>query len=546
MQTSAAQADPDLWPLAHLCVLPMEDAIKNAIEHQAKKLLERDKKIRYSAVKFERRYKLRTGRDAIPGTHRAPRHWSLHNHFNPIYCIRHSKFLARVIWRKILTRQYKVEPAILYKIAKDGGGYREIMVFSIVDSAIANLFNRKLRDRNRNILSSFCYSYRNDRGLFDAVLQLSSLLKSEKAYVVQFDFSKYFDSIKHDYVNFVIERNFFVISPTERFIIEKFLDHEFAEFTNYRNGQFKRRTKGTPQGCSLSLFLSNIAAHELDKALERTNGAFVRFADDIVCVTYNHDDALNVVEHFRRHCHYSGIAINYEKSPGIAQLLPSAAGDKRWAFVNEGDVGKIKSIKEFDYIGHKFTRDHVKISTKGIKRIKRHISKTIYIHLLHNPRSRGQFSTDRVGGLFYDWDLVTCINEIRRYINGGLKERDLKRFLEQNIRIRKFKGLMSFYPLVTSHEQFSELDGWLVGVLRRALKERSRTLAARFGVSYVPLTEAEIISGLWYNYNNSIDLETNAPSFVLAWRAARKSFKQYGLIDFEQPSYYSALKFPEY
>src|SRR5690349_13318921 len=99
----------------------MEDAIKNAIEHQAKKLLERDKKVRFSAIKFERRYRLRTGEDAVPGAHRSPRHWSLANHFDPLYCIRHSKFLSKVIWRKILSRQYKVEPAILYKARKDGG-----------------------------------------------------------------------------------------------------------------------------------------------------------------------------------------------------------------------------------------------------------------------------------------------------------------------------------------------------------------------------------------------------------------------------------------
>ena len=227
------------------------------------------------------------------------------------------------------------------------------------------------------------------------------------------------------------------------------------------------------------------------------------------------------------------------------QLLPSSIGDKRYAFINEGDVGAIKIIDDFDYIGHKFTRDHVKISTKGIKRIKRHISKLIYIHLLHNPRSRSKFSTARVGPDFYDWDLVTCVNETRRYINGGLKERDLRGFLEWNIRIRKFKGLMSFYPLVTSHEQFSELDGWLISVLRRALKERSRVLLG-LGVNYTPLTESQIITGTWYTYSAAIDLETNAPSFVLAWRAARKSFKQYGLIDFDALSYYSALKFPEY
>jgi hypothetical protein len=155
--------------------------------------------------------------------------------------------LAKVLWRKILAREYEVEPAILYKIAKDSGGHREIMVFSIPDAAIANLFNRKLRDRNKNILSSFCYSYRNDRGLFDAVLQLSSLLRGEKVYVVQFDFSKYFDSIKHDYINFILDRNFFVISPTEKFIIGKFLAHRFAELPQYRKGEFKNGPSERPR-----------------------------------------------------------------------------------------------------------------------------------------------------------------------------------------------------------------------------------------------------------------------------------------------------------
>jgi hypothetical protein len=363
---------------------------------------------------------------------------------------------------------------------------------------------------------------------------------------VQFDFSEYFDSIKHEYLNFIMEQNIFVMSPTEKFIIQEFLEHKFAALTEYDNGTFKRRDVGTPQGCSLSLFLSNIAAHELDKQLEKINGAFVRFADDIVCVTYDHDDALGVVQHFRQHCRYSGISINYDKSPGIALLCPASTGDRRVAFVNAGDVGRIKLLDDFDYIGHKFTRDHVKLSSKGIKRIKRKISSLIYIHLLQNPRSRQKFSKDRVGTSFYDWDLVTCINEIRRYINGGLKEEQLSGFLEKNVRIRKFKGLMSFYPLVTSIDQFSALDGWLVSVLRRAIKERCKILWEKFGITHAPLNNSEIVSGSWYDFQEGIALETNAPSFVLAWRAARKSFKQYGLIDFDQPTYYSALVFPGY
>jgi len=57
----------------------------------------------------------------------------------------------------------------------------------------------------------------------------------------------------------------------------------------------------------------------------------------------------------------------------------------------------------------------------------------------------------------------------------------------------------------------------------------------------VPLNNAQIISGDWYKFGKCISLETSAPSFVLAWRAARKAFPQYGLTDFEAPKYYLSL-----
>jgi len=162
------------------------------------------------------------------------------------------------------------------------------------------------------------------------------------------------------------------------------------------------------------------------------------------------------------------------------------------------------------------------------------------VHLLHNLK-RGMFDVNRIGRLFYDWDLVTCINELRNYIYGGLKQEKLVAFLAENKRITRFKGLMSFYPLVTNVEQFSQLDGWLISVLRRAVKERSRLIQTHFGGTLAPLSDARLIDGSWYEYQSGIPLETGAPSFVLAWRAARKAFRQYGLTDFEVPTYYSSL-----
>lgn len=518
----------------------MEDVIRAAIERQGKKLIERQKRDRFAATKYQRRFRLRTGETPKPACPREPDIWGISPHFNPKYCIRHSKFLAKTIWRKLSDRVYDVQPAVLFQIPKDSGGYRDIMVFSIPDTAVANVFNRKLRDRNTNRQSPFCYSYRADRSIFDAILHTQSLLHEDKIFIIQYDFAKYFDSIKHEYINFLLDSDSFFISPMEKYIIRKFLKHQYFQRKDYNQHNKKTREIGVPQGCSLSLFLSNIAAHELDKALEQSNGMFVRFADDIVCIAKEYGDADKIKDAFISHCHYTGISINFEKSPGIRLLSAPNNNENRDYFIDNEDIGKIYSIREFDYIGHKFTRDSVKISDRGIKRIKQRISRIIYLHLLHNLK-RNMFSSERVGREFYDWDLVTCINEIRNYVYGGLREKQLKSFVDNNKRISRFKGLMSFYPLVTSVSQFSELDGWLVSVLRRAIKKRSKMIDEYFNITINPISEAEIIEGSWYKFQSGITLETRAPSFVLGWRAARKAFKQYGLTDFETPSYYSSM-----
>jgi len=37
----------------------------------------------------------------------------------------------------------------------------------------------------------------------------------------------------------------------------------------------------------------------------------------------------------------------------------------------------------------------------------------------------GFFEPKLIGSKYYDWDLVKCINEIRKYIYGGLREQGI-------------------------------------------------------------------------------------------------------------------------
>jgi retron-type reverse transcriptase len=521
----------------------VQEIIEQAIVRKARAVLRKQRIDKASAHKYAQRYLKRTG--AAPGTPSVndPTWWANHPHFNPRYCISHAKYLSRTIWRKLQEGTYEPVPAIQFDIPKPDGSTRQIMAFTIPDSALANVIHKNATKRNINLFSSYSFAYRPDKNVFDAILNLKRSLEGSKSYIIQYDFSKYFDSIDHAYLlKIASNKEVFILSDAERVAISAFLRHTYSNVTQYQFGIFDERISGVPQGSSLSLFLSNAAAHELDMSLERQNGIFVRFADDVVAVTHSYKDALAVAARFRAHCKSAGLSINYKKSPGIMLFGGSPEREKRQFTLDTDDGAKLKTIKEIDYLGHRISATGIGLPPKSIKRIKRRIASIIYKHLfLHRRGAGGLFNPTRVGTGFFDWDLVTCINEIRSYIYGGMREAQIVAFLENDVKPPFIRGLMGFFPLTTDVQQLKDLDGWLLNVFSRAQRERNHVTTA-FGHPTRTLIKAEIISGSWYNYPG-IANDMTLPSFVRSWRASRKYYLRYGLSNIQAPSYYSIVSY---
>lgn len=362
-----------------------------------------------------------------------------------------------------------------------------------------------------------------------------------KSYVVQYDFSKFFDTISHAYLEKTLfDKKVFHISEAESKAIRAFLNHTYCHVSTYQFNVFDVREAGVPQGSSLSLFLSNAAAHELDLCLERQNGSFVRFADDVVAVTHSYHDALAVASQFRAHCERAGLKINFEKSPGILLFGGGPERESRDFTIDTDDGASLTTVEHVDYLGHRISAIGISLPDKSVRRIKRRISEIIYKHLfLHRRGVEGAFDPDRIGAGFFDWDLVTCVNEIRRYMYGGLRESQVRDFLEGNVKPPFIRGLMAFFPLSLSVTQLAELDGWLLNVMKRAQRERVRVLAG-FGHVLPSLAEAQIISGSWYSYA-AINNDASLPSFVRGWRTARRYYLRYGLAGISPPAYYSLV-----
>ena len=519
----------------------MREALEAAIIRKARSVLNEERIKAATKLKHAERFEKRTGVPAGKPVIQEPRWWNFHPHFDPRYCIRHAAYLSRVIWSKLQAGTYRPTPAVQFDIPKPDGTFREIMAFSIPDAAVANVFHRSITARNLNLFSSNSFAYRPDRNVFDAILHLKRSLSHPKSYVIQYDFSKYFDTIDHAYLRKLIgNRDLFLLTSAERNAIEAFLTHKFAHVNDYKSQEFQARSRGVPQGSSLSLFLSNAAAHELDLSLERQNGTFVRFADDVVAVAHSYTDAREIALAFRAHCKAAGIKINFQKSPGILLFNNGVERDNRTFFLDRDDGGDIVTIDSFAYLGHKLAGTGITLSDKAVKRVKRRISEVIYKHLFLYRRGKdGVQNPDRIGAGFYDWDLVTCLNEIRRYLYGGLRESQVSGFLADEAKMPFVRGLMAFYPLVTDPKPLVALDGWLESVLMRALRERARVLA-KFDISQDPFKREQLRSGAWYDYP-AINNDTRLPSFVRGWRAARKYYLRYGLRNIDPPSYYSLL-----
>lgn len=504
----------------------MKETIKEKMLGECKKLIGRHQFRVEVQKKNQAYYQHRTGLPAgLPNSY-LPGHWKIDPLFNPFYVRSRADTIAHSIAIKIRNGTYEPHPALVKEIPKPGGGTRQVTIFQIPDSAVSLYLFRQLYARNAQFLSSYCYAYRSDRNAHHALDHLYRYVGGrQRQYVLEFDFSKYFDSISHDYL-FEVMKRLLKVSPREERLIKSLLNVKRAnDLQSYEAGQFTSPIdkRGVPQGSSISLFLANVACLELDRELERQGAVFARYADDIVIICASYDEANRCAALMFYHGERSETQINIEKSEGISLLARETKAEMR--------------CKEaFDFLGHNISQRRITLSQRTVGRIKRRISTIIFRHLLLCPR-RGTLSQTRVEANGVDWDMVTCINEIRRFVYGRISEEKITKCInDKSEPLVPSRCLLSFYPLVDDPQLIRELDGWLVSVIQRAQKERKRILAAQFP-NYALYGRDELINGTWYRSN--IQNETKLPSFFKSWQYVRKCVNVYGIQRFPNPPYSS-------
>lgn len=504
----------------------MQTAIKREIKRLSDRAFAKCAAREKSAEEYRKRFEKRTGH--TPSISSKPKVANPDRHFDPIFCKRNANFLAKTIWHKVQTGEYKPKPALHFQIDKPGGGKRDIMAFSIPDSALANVLMRRIRERNLKRFSPHSFAYHPNKNIFDAILDLRSyIITTDKVYSVQVDFRNYFESIPSNYLlGLIDDPEILIMTSAEKRAVKEFMFHKYAQRKQYAEATFETRRRGTPQGSSISLLLANLANHSLDVRLEKMPGKFVRFADDVTAVCGNYESAVAIEGCFDIHCRETGISINREKSPGIALLARKP--------------GEIRTNSHIDYLGYRFKNNGLTLGKKAIKRIKGRVSRLIDLYLIHYIENVS-FNKNRIDShKKYDWDLLGLISEIRNYLYGGLSESELLAMLHNGKKLRKMRGLMSFYALLDDEAPLRSLDGWLVNSLKRALRKRDAILRAKYKVNGLLPSDRDLILGTWADpttWRGDEKPDFKLPSFRRGWRAARKYYYTFGLKDVIPPKY---------
>lgn len=455
----------------------------------------------HNYLELEHQRNCRRIADAPQKVVKRPEEWSFDKKFNPFYVLKHKEKIAKSISKKLLNHTYTPNEPFIKEIPKKSGGKRKISIYQIPDSAVSDRFYSNLLSKNKHRFSSLSYAYRNDRNVHFAIQDIAhELTSTPRIYVAEFDFSDFFGSINHEYLYKQLEQNSFLVSELDLEVIKAFLSP---------------LEKGIPLGTSISLFLANVACWNLDRRFEDAGIRFARYADDTIIWSRHYSKistAFDIIMDFSKE---TGIKLNYKKSDGISLLQKT------------GLKSELHNSKDFvEFLGYRISCENVGIKDASVIKIKKQVSYLLYRNLIQPIRTR-PFKAMNLPANDLDRDFITALMQVRRYLYGNMTEITLKKYLNGTYKRLSFKGIMSFYPLVTDENQMLELDKWLVSTILNVLNKRKKLLLTHlpnFNTNQFPFNcnKDELVEkcrdSQIYGKKGLIEL----PSFMRIYKAIKK------------------------
>jgi RNA-directed DNA polymerase len=149
----------------------------------------------------------------------------------------------------------------------------------------------------------------------------------------------------------------------------------------------------------------------------------------------------------------------------------------------------------------------------AVEKVKTRLRELLFFNLLDVPLA-GQLDPRRLGRV--DRDYYVFILQARRYLYGDLSEKGLRRLQAKGSPLRRFKGLMSFYPLVDDTPILAELDGWLASQAWLTMHRRAEILQGQGFTTLPPphgLALADLVRYRRVSETTGGEIDMRLPSF---------------------------------
>jgi len=252
----------------------------------------------------------------------------------------------RVNWERIrselLGGNYWPSAVRRQEIPKSGGGVRMLGIPTVLDRFIQQAILQVLQPIFDPTFSERSYGFRPGRRAHDAVCQAQRYVQSGRRWVVDVDLEKFFDRVNHDVL---------MVRLANRIGDKRLLRviRRYLEAGVLADGVVTERHEGTPQGGPLSPLLANVLLDEVDKELERSGHAFVRYADDCNVYVQSRRAGERVMEHLRALYAKLRLRVNEEKSTVARVWDRKFLGYSFWVAAGKKVMRRVapKALKEF-------------------------------------------------------------------------------------------------------------------------------------------------------------------------------------------------------
>jgi len=219
--------------------------------------------------------------------------------------------------RKVQRGSYRPKPKREVLIPKAKGKTRPIAITCFEDKLVDWVVGKILTAVYDQQFIRSSFGYRPNKSAHDAIKACYySLCKNERKYVVEIDFSSFFNTIPHRKLMRILDKK--IADKRFKGLIGRFLKSELVT-----SGEISTPgVIGTPQGSIMSPVLANIYLDEVvDKWFiknhSRSGNVIVRYADDAVFFFKKEDEAKRFLEALRQRVIAYGLSLNEDKTQAI-------------------------------------------------------------------------------------------------------------------------------------------------------------------------------------------------------------------------------------